>query len=184
MDISIIISLAALLISGFILLKDYILPAKLKIFVGDSLQIVYAARNKIQINFNFTNSTNKLLVVNKLAATLDIPGNKQYTYVWNVFYRLKAVSSELEQLPTSIAVLAKSSAFQGIEFISSDTFKWVEGRYDFSISGWSNKGMGEDSNICKKVSFSLKKEDVEDLNASLDIPHMQGARLRQVKIIN
>src|SRR3989344_7727999 len=128
--INIIIAGVALLMSGFILIRDYLLPAKIKMFFGDSFQIVHADRNKIQINFNLTNSRNKLSVINKLAAVLSSPNGNSYKYVWNVFYKLEGNSALPDRFPTSIAVLAKSSVFQGIEFISYDRFTWVEGKYE------------------------------------------------------
>ena len=162
--INTIIAGAALLMSGFILIRDYLLPAKVKMFFGDSFQIVHADRNKIQINFNLTNSRNKLSVINKLAAILSSPNGNSYKYVWNVFYKLEGNSALPDRFPTSIAVLAKSSIFQGIEFISDDRFTWVEGKYEFDIEGWADRGTSQRSNLSAKVIFSLGKDDVDYLS--------------------
>ena len=120
--INTIIAVVALLMSGFIMIRDYFLPAKVEMFFGDSFQIVHTDRNKIQVNFNLTNSRNKLSVINRLEAVLNSPNGNKYRYVWNIFYKLEGHSAVLEQIPTSIAVLAKSSVFQGIEFISDERF--------------------------------------------------------------
>lgn len=162
--INTIIAGAALLISGFILIRDYLLPAKIKMFFGDSLQIVHADRNKIQINFNLTNPRNKLSVINKLAAVLSSPDGNSHKYVWNVFYKLEGNNALPDRFPTSIAVLAKSSIFQGIEFISDDRFTWVEGKYEFDIHGWANRGADQKNNVSAEVIFSLSKDDVDYLN--------------------
>ena len=129
--INTIIAGTALLMSGFMIIRDYFLPAKVKLFFGDSFQIVCVERNKIQINLNLTNSRNKLSVINRLEAVLSSPNGNKYNYVWNIFYKLEGGRSVLERIPTSIAVLAKSSVFQGIEFIADESFTWVEGKYEF-----------------------------------------------------
>lgn len=162
--INTIIAGAALLMSGFILFRDYLLPAKIKMFFGDSFQIVHADRNKIQINFNFTNSRNKLSVINKLAGILSSPNGNGYNYVWNIFYKLEGNSALPDRFPTSIAVLTKSSVFQGVEFISDDRFTWIEGKYEFNIQGWANRGTSKTNNLSAKVIFSLNKGDVDYLN--------------------
>ena len=164
--INTIIGSAALLMSSFTLFRDYLLPAKIKMFFGDSFQIVHADRNKIQINFNFTNSRNKLSVINKLAGILSSPNGNSYKYVWNIFYKLEGNSALPDRLPTSIAVLAKSSVFQGIEFISDERFTWVEGKHEFNIQGWADNGTSKTNNLSAKVIFSLSKDDVGYLNNS------------------
>ena len=182
--INTIIAVAALLISGFILIRDYLLRAKVKMFFGDSLQIIHTDRNKLQINFNFTNDRNKLSVINKLMGLLDSPNGNQYKYIWDVFYKLEGYSAKPDRLPTSISVLAKSATFQGVEFICDDRFTWIEGKYNFNITGWSNRGVSQSSNISAQIVFPLNKEDVDKLN---DVS-LQGSAttslMRPVKIIN
>lgn len=179
-----IIAGTALLMSGFILIRDYLLPAKVKMFFGDSLQIVHADRNKIQINFNLTNSRNKLSVINKLAAVLSSPNGNSYKYVWNVFYKLEGYNALPDRLPTSIAVLAKSSVFQGIEFISDDRFTWVEGKYEFDIYGWANRGASQKNNISAKVIFSLSKDDVDYLTNNSTRGVGRVIPMRPIRIMN
>ena len=67
--------------------------------------------------------------------------------LWNIFYKLEGGRSVLERIPTSIAVLAKSSVFQGIEFIADESFTWVEGKYEFKIIGWENRGASQKNNL-------------------------------------
>ncbi len=183
--ISTIIASTALLISGFIMIRDYLLPAKVKMFFGDSFQIVHADRNKIQINFNLTNPRNKLSVINRLEAVLDSPNGNSYKYIWNIFYRLEGNRAIPDRIPTSIAVLAKSSVFQGIEFIVDDRFTWIEGRYGFSIKGWANRGISQKSNISPvKIKFSLSKNDIDYLNDGSITGSSTVTQMRPVRIIN
>lgn len=175
----------ALLMSGFIIIRDYLLPAKIKLFFGDSFQIVRADRNKIQINLNLTNSRNKLSVVNRLEAILSSPNGNKYRYVWNIFYKLDGNSAVPERFPTSIAVLAKSSVFQGIEFISDECFTWVEGAYEFNIIGWADRGTGQKNNLCPvKIVFSLNKDDIDCLSNYPVIESGGVIPMRKVRIIN
>ena len=68
--INTIIAVTALLMSGFIIIRDYLLPAEVKMFFGDSFQIVHADRNKIQINLNLTpDEIHKSILEGKLNAT-------------------------------------------------------------------------------------------------------------------
>ncbi|MDD3662723.1 MAG: hypothetical protein PHT84_02560 [Candidatus Pacebacteria bacterium] len=174
----------ALIMSGFIIIRDYLLPAKIKLFYGDSLQIVCMDRNKIQINTNLTNSRNKLSVINRLEAILKSPNGNQYRYVWNIFYKLEGGRSVLERIPTSIAVLAKSSVFQGIEFIADDRFTWVEGKYEFKIIGWENRGISQKNNLSSaKIIFSLNKDDIDNLTNHI-IETTGVIPMRKVRIIN
>ncbi len=182
--INTIIAGAALLISGFILIRDYLLPAKVKMFFGDSFQILHTDRNKLQINFNFTNNRNRLSVINKLNAVLESSNGNRYNYVWNVFYKLEGYSAKPDQLPTSISVLAKSSVFQGIEFICDDRFTWIEGKYKFNITGWSNRGVSQSSNLSTQVIFSLNKEDADKLNDTSLQSSASITLMRPIKIIN
>ena len=176
--------LMSVLMSGFIIIRDYLLPAKVKMFFGDSLQIVHSDRNKIQVNWNLTNSRNKLSVINKLEAELKSPNGNKNKYVWNIFYKFDGNSVIQNPFPTSIAVLAKSSVFQGIEFISDERFTWVEGRYEFSVRGWVNRGMDQKSNLLTKIVFSLNKGDVDYFNKDFIVVSNGITPMRPVKIIN
>ena len=183
--INTIIAGSALLMSGFIIIRDYLLPAKVKTFFGDSFQIVHADRNKIQINFNLTNSRNKLSVINRLEAVLNSPNGNKYRYVWNIFYKLEGNSAVPDRFPTSIAVLAKSSVFQGIEFISDERFTWVEGRYEFNIKGWADRGISQESNLSpSKIAFSLNKEDVDWLSDNSIRGSGGVTPMRPIRILN
>jgi len=179
------IAVIALLMSGFIIIRDYLLPAEVKMFFGDSLQIVHADRNKIQINLNLTNSRNKLSIINKLEGFLKSPDGNNYRYVWNIFYKLKGNSAVPDRFPTSIAVLAKSSVFQGIEFISDDRFTWVEGKYEFSIKGWVNIGLDQKSNLSPvKIIFYLSKDDIDYLSDNSIRESYKVTPMRPVRIVN
>jgi hypothetical protein len=177
-----IIASVALLMSGFMMMRDYLLPAKLKMFFGDSLQIIYGDRNKIQVNWNLTNSRNKLLVVNKLEAFLVSPDGNKYTYTRNIFYRLEGNSAVPDRIPTSIAVLARSSVFQGIEFISNERFIWSKGIYVFYVRAWVNRSIRQKSNLLTKIIFSLNKDDIDYFNGNSALKVINT--MRPVKIIS
>ena len=175
------IAISSIVISIFNLVKDNFLPAKVKIFFGDSLQIVNSDRNKIQINFNLINPRTKLSVINHLQATLSSPNGNDYLFKWNIFYKFDGHIAKPDRIPTSIAILPKNNVFQGIEFISDNYFTWVEGKYIFKIEGWFNRGMREDSNVTQPINFSLSRDDVDNLKT---VRGQDIVLMRPVQILN
>ena len=155
---SIIISLIALAVSVFILIKDYFLPAKIQLFVGDSLQIVHSVENKLQLNCNFTNTRNNLGVINKLGIEVLSPDNNTYDFEWRIFYRWDGWNAVPQTVPTSLSILAKSSIFQGIEFVSENRFNWMEGKYKITVKGFYNNRP-----LNKTLYFYLDKEKVDKI---------------------
>jgi hypothetical protein len=181
-----IIALIAFGLSSWMFIKDYLLSAKVKLYTGDSFQIVSGSRNKIQLNLNFTNPRNKLSVINHLEADLKSPNGNIYHYTWNVFYKIDYVNSAITAIPTqfpsSLSVLAKSSVFQGVEFISDDHFSWTEGVYEFKIIGCYNREPSDKMNLSKSITFSLNKNDVDNLSNGQLVNNMSISR--PVKILN
>lgn len=156
--ISIIISLLAFGMSAFILIKDYFLPAKIQLFIGDSLQIVHSIENKLQLNCNFTNTRNNLGVINKLGLEILSPDRNTHKFEWRIFYYWDGWNAVPQTVPTSLSVLAKSSIFQGIEFVSNKRFTWIEGQYKIIV-----KGLYNNKNLDEIFCFYLDKETVEKI---------------------
>lgn len=159
--ITLIFSAVALLISVAQFVLQYVLRAKIKVFVGDSVQIVHTTIcNKIQLNCNFTNTRYKLGVINKIVVRVLSPNGNTYNFYWKTFYKFDGWETEMTTVPTSLAITDKGSVIQGIEFRSSETFGWIEGRYRITIHGWFvNKEMKEK----KRFHISLSKGIAEKL---------------------
>lgn len=187
--LSIVISVIALLISGFIFIKDYLLSAKIEVFLGDNVQIAckekgdFGSEKKLILNCNFTNTRNNLGVINGAKLQLTAPNGSTYKFYWKYFCRWEMLNATHDGLPRALSVLAKSSIFQIITFVSEKSFDWTDGKYKLSFCGWYNREPNKsDSNISNEVDFTLDKTDVNELNQVQTVN--ANVKVKQIKIFH
>ncbi|MFH1412694.1 MAG: hypothetical protein ABIG10_01555 [bacterium] len=184
-----IISILALLMSGFIFIKDYLLSAKVQVFFGDSIQISCREggvenEKKLILNCNFTNIRNHLGVINGSKLQLLFPNGNMHEFNWKIFCRWERLNATHDGLPRSVPVLAKSSIFQIIIFVSEENFSWVKGKYKLSFRGWYNKEpYKNDSNINKTIYFSLDEQNASEINKFLTTGE-GNIETRSIRIFN
>ncbi|MDP2604300.1 MAG: hypothetical protein Q8S00_17205 [Deltaproteobacteria bacterium] len=135
------------LLNGAYTLSTLLAPAKIKLFLGDSINIVIPPKevaDRFHIGCNFVNSRAKVGAVHHLEAIVVDPQKQKWRFRWNLFFEYAQGATHVQKKtdPFPIAVLPRNSALHFIEFKLVEGEKiefWPQGRYEFKIIGWANR---------------------------------------------
>jgi hypothetical protein len=135
------------LVNGLFTAWTYFAKPKIRLFLGDSVNMVIPPReisDRFHLGCNFINSRAKVGAVHHLEATVLDPNGQKRRFQWNLFFEYAPGATHVQKKtdPFPIAVLPRSSTFHFIEFKLAQGDKiesWPIGRYKFDIMGWANK---------------------------------------------
>jgi hypothetical protein len=179
-----ILSLTALFISIYVLYQNHLRRCKIEVSVGDKIGIIKSVgvgAQKIHLNCNFINNTNRNGVIDKIILEIEVPDGNKYLFDWDEFYQYVGNQGvKPEALPFPIAVDAKNSVFKGIQFkmlihprregaatVWFDNFDWVKGEYMLTIKGWANKtNINEPPNIFKEYKMVVTPFEIDKITTS------------------
>jgi hypothetical protein len=144
----IFVSIVALATGAYTIYKNFCERAKLKIYTGDAIRLVFSnksvAATRFHLMCNFVNKSTKVGIIHRLEAKVKGPQKNSLNFVWNLFYKYEhgglSVAKDVD--PHPIAVAQKDSKLVFIEFeleAPNQQCPWQEGRYNFEIVGWVNK---------------------------------------------
>lgn len=163
---TIIIGIITLSVLGYTVYKEFVEKAKIKIFVGDTIDLVRdtdGQSRKIHLTCNFANRSAKLGVVHKIVLVLRSSFLKREAgFLWNLFYRYQQGRNAVpESKPYPIPVKGKENVFQGIEFVTEPPVQWKAGQYHFTLMGWVNKrDINSKPNVKSRFSVTLHNDFV------------------------
>jgi hypothetical protein len=136
------------LVNGIVTAWMALARPKIRLFLGDSINIVFPPRPQIADRFhigcNFINSRGKVGALHHLETVVVDPSKQERRFEWNLFFEYASGSTYVQKKadPYPLAVLPRSSTFHFIEFKLAEGGKidsWPKGRYKFRIIGWANK---------------------------------------------
>ena len=167
MEISIGISAAALLLSGWTLYKVHFEKPRIHVFFGDSIDIVRHSdgnTNSIQLACTFCNLGSRTGIIDKVVVWAEKAGAHSL-FNWQMFC---AYDQGHRSVPVakvhSIQASGKSSVFQLIQFHSDSSVAWDTGTYTLRLEGWFNGRTCEQKpNIIEKFPITLSQGFIADL---------------------
>ncbi|MFC1678700.1 hypothetical protein ACFL2T_00570 [Elusimicrobiota bacterium] len=169
MDTSTGIALFALALSGWVFYRNTLMPASIKVCVGDSIDIVkhYGPDmpNSIQVACTFTNEGAKTGVIEKMALVIHPAEGPPHLLRWSIFFKYeKGYRATPKEKVHAIPVLARHTHFEGIQFAAFDEIAWSPGKYRIELLGWFNRNCEEDPNIRHDLNVTVTEQLVHDIS--------------------
>ena len=123
----------ALTTGAYTLYKNFWERAKLKIYTGDILRLVFDSQavtaTKFHLMCNLVNKGTKVGTLHRLEVLVKGPSKRSIEYAWNLFYKYgddgQTVKKEVD--PHPIAVAPKDSKLVFIEFIQPEATEALSG---------------------------------------------------------
>ena len=164
------LSLVAILLSAWSLVRNHFLGPRLRISLGDSIDLVRhttGANVSFQLACVFTNDGTDTGVIEGLLAVVHSPSSSETKCLWRLFFAYENGAQAVAQSkPYSIPVLARHTEFRGIQFGHEGA--WAEGTYNIELRGWVNRDMLHDApNLLKAFSFTIDKAMLPRLGPDL-----------------
>jgi hypothetical protein len=183
MEISLGVSSVALLLSGWTFYKVHFERPRIRVFFGDSIDIVRHSdgdANSVQLACTFCNLGSKTGIIDKLVVWVE-KADARSLFNWQMFC---AYDQGHRSVPVakvhSIQASGKASVFQLIQFHSDSSVAWDVGAYMVRLEGWFNgRTCEQNPNIVEKFSVTLSQGFAADLIRAGD---NSGPMLRTVMI--
>lgn len=169
-SVTAIVAVLAALLTAYTVWKQWLEGPKISVEIGDAVDLVRSddgTVRKLHLACSFYNSANKPGAVSKIVIVL-LDNSSQRLFNWLQFYEYRGghVASPSSK-PCPVAVLGRSTVFQGIEFITDAPMKIREGVYRFVVLAWSGRSIASSTPFFKEeYEFNLEVSHLSELNPS------------------
>jgi hypothetical protein len=169
MTLAVGISVIALLLSAWAFYRTQLMGARVRVSVGDSIDIVrhsYSAGSpdSIQVACTFSNEGGQTGVIEKLALVLRPEGAPPILFNWSIFFAYQdGHASVPREKVHSIPVLARQTRFEGVQFSIPGRVDWSPGRYVLELLGWVNRNCEDEPNLRHSMAIKVSEQLVKDL---------------------
>lgn len=164
-NLSVLISVIALVVSAFTLWWAHLAPARLKVLIGDRLYLVAPSGKEAPLNvaLEIVNSGARTGVLQYLEMQITPPMGATVRFEWSQFYRystkLGGWAVEKESDPHPISLTGRSARPLSVQFViarPAEDFTWGPRIYSAQLRGWHNReSRRERPNITANFQFAL-----------------------------
>jgi hypothetical protein len=168
-----LLTIATILLSGYTIYKNFIERAKVAVFPGDAVRIIFfVPQNPQQMNLmlNLVNKGTKPGIVHRMELIITDPTGQLFHLSWNLFYEYlpggEHVRKSSDVYPVAVPPKNNYLLLAGFQSESSGPIPWRLGQYKLQVLGWVNKRhRAERSNINEEFHININNDQLGVIQA-------------------